>query len=63
MILDWLYNVIISVSLIISGASIIATLTPSKKDDEWIGKLYNLIDAVTIRVGRRCLWIVTGKLK
>jgi len=48
MILDWLYNVIISVSLIISGASIIATLTPSKKDDEWIGKLYNLIDVIAL---------------
>jgi hypothetical protein len=46
--LDWIYDVIISVSLIISGASIVATLTPSKKDDEWIGKLYNLIDVIAL---------------
>ena len=35
MILDWIYDVIISVSLIISGASIVATLTPSNKDRDW----------------------------
>ena len=47
-LLDWIYDLVISVSLIISAASIVATLTPSKKDDEWLGKLYKLVDLVAL---------------
>jgi hypothetical protein len=47
-IFDWIYDLVVTVSFIISGASILATLTPSKKDDEWIDKLYNLIDLVAL---------------
>ena len=47
-ILDWIYDLVVTVSFIISGASILATLTPSEKDDEWIGKLYDLIDLIAL---------------
>ena len=47
-LLDWLSDLVISVSLIISAASIVATLTPSKKDDEWLGKLYKLVDTIAL---------------
>ena len=43
-ILDWIYDLVVTVSFIISGASILATLTPSKKDDEWLGKLYDVVE-------------------
>ena len=33
-ILDWIYDLVVTVSFIISGASILATLTPYEKDDE-----------------------------
>ncbi len=36
----------------IAIASIIASLTPTPKDDAWIGKLYKLIDLVAFNFGK-----------
>ena len=35
---------------IISVSSIIAAITPTPKDDVWIGKLYKLIDMMALNV-------------
>ena len=47
-LLDWIYDLVVTVSFIISGASIIATLTPSTKDDEWLNKFYKLVDLAAL---------------
>ena len=36
---------------IISVSSIIAAVTPTPKDDVWIGKLYKLIDLCALNIG------------
>ena len=35
---------------IISVSSIIAAITPTPKDDVWIGKLYKLVDMMALNV-------------
>jgi len=37
---------------IISGASTIAALTPTPKDDLLIGKLYKIVDFCSINIGK-----------
>ena len=33
-------------------SSIVASLTPTPKDDVWIGKLYKLIDLLALNIGK-----------
>jgi len=47
-LLDWIYDLVVTVSFIISGASIVATLTPSTKDDEWLNKFYKFVDLAAL---------------
>lgn len=37
--------------MVISICSIIAALTPTPKDDEWMSKVYRFIDILAINVG------------
>ena len=37
---------------VISGASLIAALTPTPADDAFIGKIYKLVDWCAINIGR-----------
>jgi len=37
---------------VISVASVIAALTPTPKDDEWMAKLYRFIDILAINIGK-----------
>lgn len=50
--MEMIANIIAMVMAIISGASIIAAITPTPKDDVWIGKLYKLIDLCALNIGR-----------
>ena len=43
-------NMIAIIMAIISVSSIIAAVTPTPKDDVWIGKLYKLIDMMALNV-------------
>jgi len=47
---------LIMIALIISGivfiASAIAAITPTPKDDKWIGKLYKIIDVCALNIGK-----------
>ena len=43
-------NMIALIMAIISVSSIIAAITPTPKDDVWIGKLYKLIDMMALNV-------------
>jgi hypothetical protein len=47
-LLDWIYDLVVTVSFIISAASIVATLTPSTKDDEWLNKFYKFVDLAAL---------------
>jgi len=39
-------------SLVVSVASAIAALTPTPKDDVWIGKVYKIVDILALNVGK-----------
>ena len=43
-------SMIAIIMAIISVSSIIAAITPTPKDDVWIGKLYKLIDMMALNV-------------
>ena len=43
-------NMIALIMAIISVSSIIAAVTPTPKDDVWIGKLYKLVDMMALNV-------------
>jgi len=43
-------NIIAICMAIVTGASIIAAVTKTPKDDVWIGKLYKLIDMCALNV-------------
>ena len=45
-------NMIALIMAIISGASIIAAVTKTPKDDVWIGKLYKLVDLCACNFGK-----------
>ena len=48
--MDILVDLVGAVTLIVTIASIIAAVTPTPKDDEWIGKLYKLVDALALNI-------------
>ena len=50
--MEIIFKIITTVTYIVTGASIIAAMTPSKKDDEWIGKLYKFVDLLAINIGK-----------
>jgi len=40
-----------AIAMVVAGASAIAALTPTKRDDEVIGKIKKLIDLLALNVG------------
>ena len=40
------------VTLIVTISSIVAAITPTPKDDQWIGKLYKFIDLLALNIGK-----------
>ncbi len=38
--------------MVVTVCSIIAAVTPTPKDDQWIAKLYKFIDILAINVGK-----------
>ena len=53
--LDFLQLIMLLVNVvpwIVMGASAIAALTPTPKDDVWIGKIYKIIDLLAINIGK-----------
>ena len=50
--MDILFDLITAVTLIVTLASIVAASTPTPKDDEWMGKLYKLVDALALNIGK-----------
>ena len=53
--LDFLQLIMVLVNVvpwIVMGASAIAALTPTPKDDVWVGKIYKIIDLLAINIGK-----------
>jgi|TARA_B100001245_G_C22837325_1_gene402568 hypothetical protein len=40
------------ISVVVTVASAIAAVTPTPKDDKWIGKLYKIIDVFALNIGK-----------
>jgi len=45
-------NIIAICMTIVTVSSIVAAMTPTPKDDEWIGKLYKLVDVMALNIGK-----------
>ncbi len=48
--MEFIVNIISVVTAVVTVSSIIAAITPTPKDDVWIGKLYKLIDALALNI-------------
>ena len=40
------------ISVVVTVASAIAAVTPTPKDDKWIGKLYKIVDVCALNIGK-----------
>jgi hypothetical protein len=47
-----LIAVVQGLALIVAGASAIAAVTPTPKDDEFIGKILKMVNALALNVGK-----------
>jgi hypothetical protein len=45
-------NFIMWITAIVTCSSIIAAITPTPKDDVWIGKFYKFIDMLALNIGK-----------
>ena len=50
--MDLIVNIVAWVTTIVTCSSIIAAITPTPKDDIWIGKLYKFIDLLALNIGK-----------
>tara|TARA_R100001510_G_C7484024_1_gene94758 strand:+ start:284 stop:457 length:174 start_codon:yes stop_codon:yes gene_type:complete len=48
--MEILANVVGIITAIVTVSSIVAAITPTPKDDIWIGKLYKLIDLLALNI-------------
>lgn len=45
-------QIITAITSIVTGASALAALTPTPKDDTLIGKLYKVVDVLALNIGK-----------
>ena len=45
-------EIVSTVTLIVTIASLIAASTPTPKDDEWMGKFYKFVDMLALNIGK-----------
>lgn len=50
--MDLLTQIITLVPIVSMVCSIIASLTPTPKDDEWVAKWYKIIDLLAVNIGK-----------
>ena len=48
--MDFISNMVMWVTAIVTASSIIAAVTPTPKDDAWIGKLYQFIALLALNI-------------
>ena len=51
-LLNWIITLAQVVPVVISVASIITALTPTPKDDAWVGKAYRALEWAALVVGK-----------
>ena len=51
-LIQWIIVLIKIVPWLVMGASFVAALTPTPKDDEWIAKYYKVIDWFALNIGK-----------
>lgn len=52
MVIQVLSDIAAIVPMVVMVCSIIAAVTPTPKDDQWIAKLYKFIDILAINIGK-----------
>ncbi len=50
--LDLILKIIQIAPWVISCASLISAITPTPKDDLWVGKIYKLLDWASLNIGK-----------
>ena len=45
-------DIVMIITIIVTASSMIAAMTPTPKDDIWIGKLYKVIDLLALNIGK-----------
>tara|TARA_B100001027_G_scaffold146630_1_gene102475 strand:+ start:250 stop:447 length:198 start_codon:yes stop_codon:yes gene_type:complete len=50
--IQWIIVLVKIVPWLVMGASFVAALTPTPKDDEWIAKYYKVIDWFALNIGK-----------
>tara|TARA_Y100001973_G_C5173004_1_gene320198 strand:+ start:1360 stop:1536 length:177 start_codon:yes stop_codon:yes gene_type:complete len=50
--LQWIIVIVKIVPWVVMGASVVAAVTPTPKDDMWIAKYYKVLDLFAINIGK-----------
>lgn len=50
--LNDLYSYVQIATMVCAVASAIAALTPTPKDDEWVAKVYKIVDLLALNIGK-----------
>ena len=49
---DFIIEVVGVISAVVCGASFVASVTATPKDDELIGKLYKIVEVLALNIGK-----------
>ena len=49
---EWIIRWVVVVPYLVMAASIIAALTPTPVDDDWVKKCYKVLDWIALNVGK-----------
>jgi hypothetical protein len=52
MILQLISDIAVIAPMVVTVCSVIAAATPTPKDDQWIAKLYKVIEILAINIGK-----------
>lgn len=52
MVIQVLSDIAAIAPMVVMACSIVAAVTPTPKDDQWIAKLYRFIDILAINIGK-----------
>ena len=51
-IMSLILDIVMTITIVVTVSSMIAAMTPTPKDDIWIGKLYKVIDLLALNIGK-----------